>query len=123
MGLFSKKPEIYKELSFNREKLQEAITKVSKCFYECQREYGLQAVLELIRLERNIAMLQIHTVPDERRLYETQARIRALSDILVHIERCILDGKQAKEIKDKKLAPGAVKQRVRKKGKTAGLAI
>jgi hypothetical protein len=123
MGLFSKKPDIYKELSFNRAKLEEAISKISKAFYPCQKEHGLLSLMEVIRLERNIAMITIHTAKDETHLREQQARIRAFSDLLVHVERCVADGKHAKEIEDKKTSPGAIKQPKRSRGKKAGLSI
>lgn len=92
--LFSKFSPRYRELSFNRGKLNEELENLSNHLYEYRNEFSYKIMREVIELVKNIETININIDGDRKRQLIRNGRIRALTDLGNYIDLAVAARKE-----------------------------
>lgn len=87
MGLFSKKkPQV---ITFNRDELQYSADQIMRKIGEMKEDPCLKMIVELVKIARNIAILDCSSSRNEEERIKDQGKLKAYDEFQIFIEHSI----------------------------------
>lgn len=89
MGLFNKDKEYKKEIIFNRKAIQDKLAEISDTLHMYRNDEPMKIVMSLIKLGKNISILDASIANSEEARISVQAKVNAYSELQLFIETAL----------------------------------